>query len=46
MSVLTSSRRFDKMSLFKTLVLTHPIVIGLFHKKASVWKDWYENAVR
>jgi glycosyltransferase involved in cell wall biosynthesis len=44
--VITSSRRFDKMSLFKTVVLTHPIFVGLFYKRASVWKDWYENAIR
>ena len=46
MSVITSSRRFDKMSLWRTAVLTHPIFIGLFYKRASVWKDWYDNAVR
>lgn len=46
LSVLTSSRRFDKMSLWRTAVLTHPIFIGLFYKRASVWKDWYDNAVR
>lgn len=46
MSVTTSSRRFDKMSLFKTLVITHPFYIALYRKKAAAWKDWYENAVR
>jgi glycosyltransferase involved in cell wall biosynthesis len=46
MSVTTSSRRFDKMGLVKTLVVTHPVFIGLYRKKASAWKDWYENAVR
>lgn len=44
--VVTSSRRFDKMSLLRTLVVTNPLFIILFHKRASVWKDWYENAVR
>lgn len=46
MSVVTSSRRFDKMSLWRTLVLTHPLFILLFYKRASVWKDWYGDAIR
>ncbi|HVF46914.1 MAG TPA: glycosyltransferase [Pyrinomonadaceae bacterium] len=46
MSVVTSSRRFDKMSLWRTLVLTHPLFILLFYKRASVWKDWYGEAIR
>jgi glycosyltransferase involved in cell wall biosynthesis len=46
MSVTTSSRRFDKMGLFKTIVLTHPFFIAAFRKTPGAWKDWYENAVR
>lgn len=45
-TVSTSSRRFDKMSVWKTLLLTHPMVILLTWRKKSVWKDWYENVVR
>ena len=44
--VLTSARRYDKMGLVKTLLLTHPITILLTWRIGSVWKDWYENAVR
>ncbi len=44
--VTTSTRRFDKMSWFKTIVLTHPIYILIYRKRAEAWKDWYENAVR
>lgn len=44
--VRTSSRRFDKMSLWKTLLLTHPIFIRLTWRKKAVWKDWYERAIR
>ena len=44
--VKTSTRRFDKMSLWKTFLLTHPIFIRLTWRKRSYWKDWYENAVR
>ena len=44
--VITSTRRFDKMSLWKTFLLTHPIFIRLTWRKKSLWKDWYEKAVR
>lgn len=44
--VITSSRRFDKMSLWRTVLLTHPIFIRLAWRKKSYWKDWYESAVR
>ncbi|MCP9492980.1 MAG: glycosyltransferase [Pyrinomonadaceae bacterium MAG19_C2-C3] len=44
--VTTSTRRFDKMSLMKTFLLTHPILIRLTWRKKSFWKDWYEKAVR
>lgn len=45
-TVTTSARRFDKMSLWKTFLLTHPIFISLTWRKKSYWKDWYEKAVR
>ena len=44
--VLTSARRFDRMSLWKTILLTHPVFIRLAWRRKSVWKDWYEKAVR
>ena len=44
--VKTSARRFDKMSLWKTFLLTHPIFIRLTWRKKSYWKDWYEKVVR
>lgn len=44
--VVTSTRRFDKMSIWKTLLLTNPLYILLNSRRASSWKDWYENAVR
>lgn len=44
--VTTSARRFDKMSPWKTLLLTHPIFIRLSWRKKSFWKDWYEKPVR
>ncbi len=45
-TVKTSARRFDKMSLWKTFLLTHPVFIRLTWRKKSYWKDWYEKAVR
>ena len=44
--VVTSTRRFDKMSLRRTLLLTHPIFIRLAWRRKSYWKDWYESAIR
>ena len=44
--VITSARRFDRMSLWKTFLLTHPIFIRLTWRKQSFWKDWYEKAIR
>ena len=44
--VTTSTRRFDRMSIWKTLLLTHPLFILLTRKRKKFWRDWYENAVR
>jgi glycosyltransferase involved in cell wall biosynthesis len=44
--VITSTRRFDRMGLWKTLLLTHPVLIRLNWRKKLWWKDWYERAVR
>lgn len=44
--VTTSARRFDKMSLGKTFLLTHPLFILLTSKKKRFWRDWYEKAIR
>jgi len=44
--VTTSGRRFEKMGLCKTLLLTHPVFIYLAWRKKAFWKDWYEKAVR
>jgi len=44
--VITSARRFDKMSLWKTLLLTNPMFFVLTSRRKWFWKDWYEKAVR
>lgn len=44
--VVTSARRFDKMSVWKILLLTHPFFIFLTMRKKRFWRDWYDKAVR
>ena len=44
--VTTSSRRFEKMPLWRAFVFTHPVVIFLLWRFRSLWKDWYQNAIR
>lgn len=44
--VTTSARRFDKMSWWKTILLTNPLFIAFTWKRKKFWKDWYEKAVR
>jgi glycosyltransferase involved in cell wall biosynthesis len=44
--VETSSRRWEKMGLARMLFFTHPFTIFLMWRVPSMWKDWYENAVR
>lgn len=44
--VVTSSRRFDKMSVWKTLVLTNPLFFLFTTKKKRFWRDWYDKPVR
>ena len=44
--VITSTRRFDKMSLWDTMVLTHPVYIFLNWKRSKPWGRWYDWSVR
>jgi glycosyltransferase involved in cell wall biosynthesis len=44
--VITSSRRYDTMGIVRMLILTHPITIFLAWRRPTLWKDWYENAIR
>jgi glycosyltransferase involved in cell wall biosynthesis len=44
--VTTSPRRFDKMSLWDTLFLTHPVYILLNWKRSKPWRQWYDGSVR
>jgi glycosyltransferase involved in cell wall biosynthesis len=45
-SVLTSSRRWNRMGLMRMLFFTHPITIFLAWRVRSFWKDWYERPIR
>jgi glycosyltransferase involved in cell wall biosynthesis len=44
--VTTSARRFDHLSICKTLLLTNPVFIYLAWRRKSFWKDWYEKEFR
>jgi glycosyltransferase involved in cell wall biosynthesis len=44
--VTTSTRRFDKMSLWDTMILTHPIYILINWKRSKPWTRWYDGSVR
>ena len=44
--VITSTRRFDKMSIWNTMVLTHPVYILLNWKRSKPWRQWYDGSVR
>lgn len=44
--VTPSPRRFDRWSLWRTLVWTNPLFILLFRRRKSVWRGWYERAPR
>lgn len=46
LKVGTSSRRFHRTGLLKTLFFTHPVIIYLNRRRPTFWKDWYETPIR
>ena len=44
--VRPSCRRFDQWPLWRVLVWTNPVFIGLFRRWKPAWKGWYSDAVR
>ena len=44
--VVPSTRRFDKLPVWKVLLHTNPLFIALFRRRKAVWSDWYERPVR
>jgi len=43
---VTSARRFNQVGLLRIVFMYHPITIYLLWRRASVWKDWYQDAIR
>ncbi|HKP68725.1 MAG TPA: glycosyltransferase [Pyrinomonadaceae bacterium] len=44
--VMTSSRRWQQMSLLPMIFFTHPVTILLAWRVKSFWKYWYDDAIR
>ena len=44
--VLPSTRRFDRWSLWRTLVWTNPLFILIFRRRKGAWKSWYSTVAR
>ena len=44
--VIPSTRRFDKLPVWKVLLFTNPFFIILFRRWKAVWTDWYKRPVR
>jgi glycosyltransferase involved in cell wall biosynthesis len=44
--VTASPRRFDRWSIWKTLLWTNPVLIALLRRRKGVWRGWYEEVPR
>ncbi|MGH9720732.1 MAG: hypothetical protein ACRD8O_11010 [Bryobacteraceae bacterium] len=44
--VVPSSRRFDSWPLWKTLLWTNPVIVGLLGRRKSAWGGWHEAPPR
>ena len=44
--VVPSPRRFDRTPIWRTLIWTNPLFIGLFRKRFSAWAAWYVKSPR
>jgi glycosyltransferase involved in cell wall biosynthesis len=45
LEVVPSARRFDQWPLWRTLVWTNPLVIGLLRRRRWAWRGWYSPGV-
>lgn len=45
-AVSTSPRRFEHLGIARTLFYTHPALMLLTWRTRSIWKYWYEKAIR
>jgi glycosyltransferase involved in cell wall biosynthesis len=46
LQVVTSARRFDTWPLWRTLVLTSPVVAFALRRRSSPWAGWYDRPPR
>ena len=46
LKVRPSTRRFDKLPVWRVLLFTNPLFIALFRQWKAVWSDWYRRPVR
>ena len=44
--VVTSSRRWDRWPVWKTLLWTNPALIALLRRRKGAWRGWYEDIPR
>lgn len=44
--VVPSCRKFDKWPIWKTLLLTNPVICLLFSRSRRPWGDWYTKPTR
>lgn len=44
--VVMSGRRFNRMRLWRVLLLTHPVFIRWAWRKKHWWREWYDDALR
>ena len=44
--VLTSSRRWSRMSLLRLMFFTNPFVVLTAWRVRSFWNDWYDDTIR
>lgn len=45
-SAFASARRFDNWSIWKTLWLTNPLVVGMLNVFNYSWRGWYVKPPR
>lgn len=44
--VIPSTRRFDQLSFWRTLVWTNPLFILIFRRRKGPWREWYSTTTR
>lgn len=45
-AVITSARRFVRVGLLRTIFYSHPITLFLACRTRTLWRSWYEDAIR